>query len=91
MLKGNQPIILVLARGLKKRREPELQQPLEQGRLLIISPFEASVKRVTSETAQIRNRMMIEMADEIVVGYACKDSQLEAILANYRKKEIIKL
>lgn len=91
LLKGNQPIILVLARGLKKRREPELQQPLEQGRLLIISPFEASVKRVTSETAQIRNRMMIEMADEIIVGYAYKDGQLEAIFEGYKKKEIIKL
>jgi len=44
LLKGNQPIIIALARGLKEKIEPELIKPLEQGRLLIISPFEKTVK-----------------------------------------------
>ncbi len=91
LLKGTQPIILALARGLKVRIEPELKQPLEQGRLLIISPFESSVKRVTAETAQIRNRMMIEMADEIVIGYASSNGQLEAIINSNKEKEIKRL
>jgi predicted Rossmann fold nucleotide-binding protein DprA/Smf involved in DNA uptake len=88
LLKGTQPIILALARGLKVRIEPELKQPLEQGRILIISPFESSIKRVTAETAQIRNRMMIEMADKVVIGYASSNGQLEAIIANYCEKDI---
>lgn len=91
LLKGAQPIILALARGLKVRIEPELKQPLEQGRLLIISPFESSVKRVTAQTANIRNRMMIEMADEVVIGHASSNGQLEAIINNCKEKEIKRL
>lgn len=34
LLKGTQPIILDLARGLKVRIELELKQPLEQGKLI---------------------------------------------------------
>ena len=91
LLKGTQPIILALARGLKQRLEPELQQPLEQGRLLIITPFDSSVKWVIAENATIRNRMMIELADEIVVGYSSPDGQLYSILTEYEEKQIIKL
>lgn len=91
LLKGTQPIILALARGLKQRLEPELQQPLEQGRMLIITPFDSSVKWVTSENATIRNRMMIDMADEIVVGYSSPCGQLYTLLADYEGREIISL
>lgn len=69
LLKGKQPIIIALARGLKEKLEPEFQKPLEQGRLLIITPFDKKVKRVTEQTAATRNKMMIELADNITVGY----------------------
>ncbi len=63
LVKGQQPIIVALARGLKEKLEPEFEKPLEQGRLLIISPFDKTTKRVTVQTAEIRNKMMIELAD----------------------------
>ena len=90
LLKGNQPIIIALARGLKEKIEPELIKPLEQGRILIISPFEKSVKRVTEQTAEIRNKMMIELADSITIGYASEGGKLESILKT-TKKGIIRL
>ncbi len=37
LLQGNQPLILALARGLKKRLEPELVAALEQNRLLLFA------------------------------------------------------
>ena len=80
LLKGNQPIIVVLARGLKEKIEPELQVSLDAGRLLIISPFDKSVKRVTEKTAEIRNKYMIQLADQISVGYASKGGNLENLL-----------
>ncbi|MCR4342766.1 MAG: hypothetical protein NUV40_02560 [Patescibacteria group bacterium] len=40
LLKGNQPIILVLARGMKKRWPAEIKEAIENNRLLIISPFD---------------------------------------------------
>jgi len=85
LLKGNQPIIIALARGLKEKIEPELIKPLEQGRILIISTFEKSVKRVTEQTAEIRNKMMIELADSITIGYASEGGTLESILTTKKK------
>jgi hypothetical protein len=90
LLKGNQPIIIALARGLKEKIEPELIKPLEEGRILIISPFDKAVKRVTEQTAEIRNKMMIELADNITIGYASKGGKLETLLKT-TKKEITKL
>jgi len=88
LLKGHQPIILALARGLKEKLEPEFEKPLEQGRLLIISPFEKSIKRVTEQTAEIRNKMMVELADNITIGYARAGGQLEKLLTMINKKVI---
>ena len=90
LLKGNQPIIIALARGLKEKIEPELIKPLEEGRILIISPFDKTVKRVTEQTAEIRNKMMIEIADNITVGYASEGGKLETLLKT-TEKEIIRL
>lgn len=84
--KGQQPMIVALARSLKQKIEPELKVALDTGRLLIITPFEEKVKRVTSETAMIRNKMMIELADEVVVGFASKEGMLTEILKNFNHK-----
>ena len=70
LLKGNQPIIVVLARGLKQKIEPEFLDAIEKGRLLIITPFEEKIKRVTVTTVKLRNQMMIKIADNIVIGFA---------------------
>lgn len=91
LLKGTQPIILALARGLKIRVEPELKEPLNQGRLLIITPFTADTKYVTVKTARLRNQMMIEMADEVVIGYSSPGGQLERLLLEYPDKKYIML
>lgn len=85
LLKGKQAIIIALARGLKKRIEPEFQQPLAQGRLLFVTPFAKKVKRVTEQTAITRNKMMIDLADSITVGYASPGGKLEMLLRNIQK------
>ena len=85
LLKGTQPIIVVLARGLKEKLEPEFVKPLETGRLLIITPFDKSVKRVSSQTAAIRNKLMTDLADQIVIGYASSDGQLAELLKGIEK------
>lgn len=90
LLKGQQPIILALARGLKERIEPEFQQAIEQGRLLIITPFSKEVKRVTEQTATIRNKMMIDLADKIAVGHISIGGLLEEHLRQ-TNKYIIKI
>lgn len=89
LLKGNQPIILAQARGMKKRIEPEIQQALKDNRLLIISPFDESVKRITSKTSQVRNELMADLADEIFVAHASPGGNVEKLIhkcLNYEKR-----
>ena len=90
LLKGKQPIILALARGLKEKLEPEFQESMEQDRLLIITPFDKKVKRVTEQTAATRNKMMIELADNITVGYISTGGQLEKLLS-FNEKSITRI
>ena len=82
LLKGDQPIIVALARGLKKRLEPELRDALSKNRLLVVTPFDEKVKRVTRETANRRNRLMAELADEIFVAYAANGGNIEKLLTD---------
>lgn len=91
LLKGRQPIIVALARGLKEKIEPALQKPLDQGRLLIVTPFSKEVKRVIRQTAQLRNQMMIELGDEIVIGFVNKGGMLEEQLKGSVNKNIVRL
>lgn len=90
LLKGSQPIIVTLARGLKQKIEPEFIEPINQGRMLIVTPFETSVIRVTQQTAQTRNEMMLQLANLIVVGYVSKDGLLNSMIDN-RDTNIIRL
>lgn len=91
LLKGTQPIILALARGLKSRLEPELKSPLAEGRLLIITPFNADTNYVTIETARLRNQMMLEIANKIVIGYSSPGGELEKLLLEHQDKNYITL
>ena len=89
LLAGTQPVIMVLARGMKEKIKPELKAAIDVGRLLLITPFENSVKRVTAETAEQRNRFMIELADELVIGFASKGGMLERLIGQHSKSKTI--
>ncbi len=80
-----QDIFFYLARGLKEKLEPEFVKSIEQGRLLIITPFDKTVKRVSSQTAQIRNELMTQLAEEITIGYEKPGGQLEKLLIGKEK------
>ena len=88
MLKGNQPIILVLARGMKKRWPADIKEAIENNRLLIISPFNESVKYITQETANKRNEIMADLADEIFLAYYTKGGNLHNLIKSIKDKEI---
>ncbi|HET55965.1 MAG TPA: DNA-binding protein, partial [Ignavibacteria bacterium] len=56
--KGKQPIILVLARGMFLRLPGELRKLVADNKLLIITEFEKSIKRVNARTAFKRNELI---------------------------------
>lgn len=88
LLKGKQPLILVLPRGMKKRWEPEIVTAIDANRLLLISPFDTSISRITRETAEKKNETIISLADEIVVGFVGTEGQLAKLLQNQKYAQL---
>jgi len=80
LLKGKQPLILVLPRSLKKRWKPEILDAISQNRLLVISPFNEGHSRITRGNAIQKNKIIISLGNDIVVGYKTKNGQLENLL-----------
>jgi predicted Rossmann fold nucleotide-binding protein DprA/Smf involved in DNA uptake len=91
LLAGTQPVIMALARGMKEKIAAELKTAVGTGRLLIITPFEIGIIRVTAATAETRNRFMIELADEVVIGYAGKGGMLERLVAEAKGRKVIRI
>lgn len=90
LLAGIQPVIMALARGMKEKIEPGLKTAIDAGRLLIVTSFDNGVKRVTAETSEQRNRIMIELADEAVVGYVSRGGMLERLVKEVKDKRVIR-
>lgn len=88
LMKGKQPIILVLARGMIQEVPSKIQKAIDGDRLLIIAPFKDEIKRVTQETALQRNRLMIELADEVFLPYISLGGSLDKIIHQMPDKKI---
>lgn len=76
LIKGKQPIILAAARGLPKRYPTDIKQAIDNGNLLIASPFPATISRITATTAAKRNVFMLSLADRIVIGHMSEGGAL---------------
>lgn len=78
LLRGTAPVIVCPARGIAKMRVgPEFREPLENGRLLFLSPFDDKDRRATQETAMARNRFVAALADVVFIGYAAAGGKTE--------------
>ncbi|HZP69874.1 MAG TPA: DNA-processing protein DprA [Pseudolabrys sp.] len=80
LLRGRQPVVMALARGLGVLRLPAAQRKaLDDGRLTIVSPFPAAEKRVTADLARRRNRFVAALADEVVFAYIAPGGSLSQL------------
>jgi len=71
LLRGTQPVIVCPARGLSGMRTPAAyKQPLQQGRMLLLSPFADKERRA-------RNRFVAAAAGAIFVVHAKPQSKTE--------------
>jgi len=78
LLRGKQPVIICPARALQGMRLPkEWKSPLDQGRLLLLSPFEDKLRRTTADLAQIRNKFVAAIAAAIFIAYASEGGKSE--------------
>lgn len=86
LMKGTQPIILVLARKIYKKVPEELQPLLDSNRLLIIST--SSSPRQSKVTAFARNTYICEHADEILMIGVNEKSSLYPLKIKHHSKLI---
>lgn len=70
LLRGNQPIIICPARSLQRMRIPvEWRQGIETGRILLLSTFESSHRRITTALSQQRNKLVAALAEEVYFAH----------------------
>ena len=89
LLRGSQPVVVCPARGIDNMRVPrEWRDPLEAGRMLVLSPFPASRRRPTIELAAQRNDLVAGLAHRVFIAHAAPGGKTEAVaqrLANSGK------
>ena len=72
LLKGAQPIVVCPARSIVRGCEFPVtgKNRIDEGRLLILSPFDEKQKRPTVSTAQQRNHLVAMLGQSFLIPYA---------------------
>ena len=79
LLRGEQPIVVCPARGIDTMRiSREWRPALDDGRLLVVSPFPATARRPTAELAAQRNNLVADLAQQVFIAHAAPGSKTEA-------------
>ena len=82
LLRGKQPIVWALARGLGVLRLPKPRRDaLDDGRLTVISPFPADESRTNADLARQRNRVVAALASDTVFAHISPGGSLERLAA----------
>jgi predicted Rossmann fold nucleotide-binding protein DprA/Smf involved in DNA uptake len=84
LLRGTQPVV-VDARNARKRLPPAWKRPHDEGRLRILSPFD--VDRPTSQPAAERNRLVLSLADHVLILHAATGSRTEGLARDARTSD----
>ena len=78
LLRGTQPVVVCPARGINSMRIPREWRPaLDDGRLLVLSPFPATARRPTAELAAQRNDLVADLAQRVFTAHAAPGSKTE--------------
>jgi predicted Rossmann fold nucleotide-binding protein DprA/Smf involved in DNA uptake len=81
-LRSSQPLVICPARGLAPfQLSGDWLPKFERGELLIVSPFNSSIRRPTKETAEARTRLVLELATSHMIIYATPGGVLERLTA----------
>lgn len=80
LLRGRQPVVYCAARGLETMRiSPVWRASIAEGRLLLLSPFPASLRQGTKKTAKARNALVAELADILFISHAAPGGDIERL------------
>jgi predicted Rossmann fold nucleotide-binding protein DprA/Smf involved in DNA uptake len=80
LLRGNGPIVWCPARSIEGMMlKPAYKKAIDDGRLLIVSPFPAKQSRVSAEQTEQRNRLVAALAARVFVAYADPGGKTEQL------------
>ena len=80
LLKGKQPIIICPARGVYQQVPVAHRDAFEAGRILYVTAFPPEATRMTRARAHLRNQLVLDLADEVQIGYAAPGGSLRTLL-----------
>ena len=79
LLRGSQPIVVCPARGIDNMRVPrDWRAALDEGRLLVLSPFPSTRRRPTVELAAQRNDLVSDLGAQVFIAHAAPGGKTEA-------------
>jgi hypothetical protein len=61
---------------------PDWQQKFTRGELLIVSPLDSSIRRPTRETAEIRTRLVLSLAQSKTIIHASPGGFLSKLISS---------
>ncbi len=80
LLRGAQPVVVALGRGVEGLRVPAAWRAgLAAGRLAVVSPFGPEVRRLTRATASFRNRFAAALSARVLILHAAPGGETEAL------------
>jgi len=85
LLRSPNPVIWYLARGMYRRLPTspvDYLSAVNDDRLVIVSSFPETIRHITAKTAIIRNRLVTDMADTVVVTHATSSGKLAQLCSD---------
>ena len=84
LLKGKSPIVVVLARRMYVKLPEEWQNPINEGKMLLVSTSPAT--RQSRQTAALRNHYIADISEKIFLVGVSERSSLHHIIYDYPDK-----
>lgn len=86
LLRGTQPIIWCPARTIENQQIPkDLRPAFEANRILILSPFNNTIRRTNRASALRRNEIVAALCDEAVIAHITPGGQTETMVKQMQK------
>ena len=77
-------MVQVLARGLSASMSRDVRRVIDDGRLLIITPFDEKISGFSAARAAWCNQYVLDMAQHVVIGCLAQDGMLACLLTDMR-------
>jgi predicted Rossmann fold nucleotide-binding protein DprA/Smf involved in DNA uptake len=80
LLRGKGPIVWCPARSIEGMRlKPAYKKAIDERRLLIMPPFPAKQRRISADRAEVRNCLVVSLAERVFVAYADPGGKTEQL------------